>query len=234
MSTSEGTNATTGTVELTARQRKALVSKLVKFCSKADKITGDLVVEALVLIDECIDGKVWTVAVNADGKPFENGYDFILETISAAPNFHKAIAQPIAERLLSVTDDKGKKAFTVRKIEAATGVSRGVLDRMNKAAKESRSPRPNDGTASTDSTGKQESEERIAAKRAIKRADGAVQAILDTVADMTVDERTAMVDLLSSTIDKIDAMVVIDPNAATATADEADTTAADEAARKSA
>lgn len=197
MSSTEGTNASTGVIEMTNRQRKALDNKLVKFLASAEVKQEVLIADALALIDDCLTNDVWKVAVNGEGNAYENGYSYILDRISAAPNFHKAISHPIAERLLALQDEKGKKVFSVRKVEEATGVSRGVLNEMNQASK--RAARPNDGTTETTETGEQESDERIAAKRAVKRLDGSMQAISDTVADMTADEMVTVCAILQAT-----------------------------------
>lgn len=183
------TEGTDGAVELTDRQRKALDSKLVKFLASADKKTADLVTEALTLIDECIAGDVWTVALDAAGNPYADGYTYVLSRIEAAPNFHKSIAHPIAERLLGLVDEKGKKVFSVRKVEEATGVSRGKLNEMNQTAK--REARVNDGT-STEADEAKVDEAAVAKKvatqtvAALVKADDAVQDMVEADIDKVI------------------------------------------------
>ena len=204
MSTTEGTNAATGTVTLTDDQRKALDVKLVKFCASADRTQQTLnekqqtlITDALTLIDECIENDVYKVVMKADGTAYADGYEYVLARVADAPNFHKAIAHPIAQRLLLLENDKGKRVNSVRKVADATGVSRGVLNEMNQAAK--RAARPNNGEDATTANGEQESAERIAAKKAVKRLDGTMNAINDAVADMTADEMVAVVKSLRAT-----------------------------------
>ena len=196
MSVSEGTNATTGTVTLTKRQLQAADSQLAKLLVKSNDAAEKIRDAVLGKIDECISNGAWRVAFDAEGKPFETLKEYLTFRLAPVSTLAAMIARPVAERLLLLEDDKGKRINSVRDVESITGVSRGILNEMNKTAK--RAARPNDGTDSTNDSGEQESEQRIAAKRAVKRHAGAVEAVNDAVADMTAEELVKVALVASS------------------------------------
>ena len=226
MSESQGTNATTGTVELTDDQLRAMDTALVEFLATSDQTVEGLVTQGIALVDGCLDCNVYKVARDADGNPFADGPSYVLARIAAAPNFGKAIAYPIAQRLLLLTDEKDKRVFSVREVESATGVSRGVLNGMNQDAKQGgRKPRPNADTA-----------ERTAAKNAVKRLENTAQAVMDALQHMTSEERETVLTKLAevvSVVTKYHALPTanVDQSGNDQSDDAADTNAADEAAK---
>jgi hypothetical protein len=186
MSTTEGTNATTGTVTMTKRQLVASDSQLAKLLVKSNVAAEKIRDAALAKVDEVIENGAWRVSFDAEGKPFENVKDYLTFRLAPVATLAALISRPIAQRLLLMETDKGKRVFTVRDVESTTGVSRGLLNEMNQVAK--RAARPNDGTDATTPSGEQESDERLSAKRAVKRLDGTSQAVLDAIQNMTREE----------------------------------------------
>jgi hypothetical protein len=187
MSTTEGTNATTGIVVMTKRQLVASDNQLAKLLVKSNVQVEKIRDAALVKVDEVIENGAWRVAFDDEGKPFENVKDYLQFRLAPVAAMADLISRPIAKRLLLLENDKGKRVFSTREVEATTGVSRGVLNDYNQAAK-GREPRPNDGTDSTDESGEQLSEDRIAAVRGLKTLARSSDVIIDKVDQFTAEE----------------------------------------------
>lgn len=188
MSTSEGTNATTGIVQPSKRQLQASDNQLAKLLVKQNVAAEKIRDGVLAKIDEVIANGAWRVAFDGEGKPFEGLREYLAFRLAPVATLAALISRPVAERLLLLEDDKGKRVNTVRDVEAITGVSRGLLNEMNQQEKQRRNPRPNDGTTDTNDAGEQETEARIAAKKAVKRVPGTVKAVTDSIDEMTAEE----------------------------------------------
>ena len=184
MSTTEDTNVG---VALTKRQLVAADTRLVKLLDKSNTAVEKVRDDVLAAIDEIIENGAWRVAFDAEGKPFDDVKSYLQFRLSAVSALADLIARPVAQRLLLMENDKGKRMFSVREVAETTGVSRGVLNDYNQAAK-GREPRPNDGTTSTDESGEQLSEDRIAAVRGLKTLVRSCDVVIDKVAEFSAEE----------------------------------------------
>lgn len=205
MSTTEGTNPETGTVTLSKRQLVASDNRLVKLLDKSNTAVEKVRDGVMVGIDEVIENGAWRVAFDDEGKPFDDikGYlQFRLAPVSALADL---IARPVAKRLLLLENDKGKRMFSVREVADTTGVSRGVLNDINQAAK-GREARPNDGTDSTGDSGEQLSEDRIAAVRGLKGLARAADVIIDKVDQFTAEELVSVAVYVEPLLRKVGEM----------------------------
>jgi hypothetical protein len=236
MSANEGTNATTGTVQPSKRQLVASDSQLVKLLVKQNVAAEKIRDAVMTKIDEVISNGAWRVSFNADGQPFNDVKEYLTDRLAPVATLAALIAIPVADRLLSLTNDKEKSLFTIREVSELTNVSRGKLDSLNEAAgrKTKRAARPNDGSDETDDNGQPLSDERKAAVKAVKRVPGTVSAVLDTMADMTADERVSVASQVMSLVGKLVEQHKVSGNGDLVAAVKVAREAADKAADKSA
>jgi hypothetical protein len=189
MSVNEGTNSTTGMVAPSKRQLVAADNQLSKLLVKSNVAVEKIRDGVMTKIDEVIEIGAWRVSFDDEGKPFDDVKSYLQHRLAPVAALADLVARPVAQRLLLMENDKGKRLFSVREVSETTGVSRGVLNDINQAAKgETREPRPNDGTDSTDENGEPLSEDRIAAVRGIKSHDRGVKVLIDKIDQLTADE----------------------------------------------
>jgi hypothetical protein len=199
MGSSEGTNPTTGTVELTAAQKRALDAKLVKFFVRADKTTDGLITEGIALITDCQSGNVWTEAKDSDGKAFEDGAAWLVARMSAAPKFHKVIAQAWAVVMLEQTKVNAKgnaeNVFTMRQIEQATGASRGTVFELAKEVKTRVARTAGDGKELTE-----DQKKAAEGKKLVTRSANTLEAVRDGMENFTPDQMVTVARDLRDTL----------------------------------
>lgn len=212
MSTTEGTNPTTGTTngaESEVIDLKKLDTKLVGSFKSANLSLEKIA----VLIVECQEREVWLDenVTNSAGKPFKTWGAYLADRLGQYPLVNKALKGPMVAMLLEA-------GVSVRAAAKAADVSKSTASNINQERKGKRAARPNDGTEGTQDTEGLGTTAAQDAKKAATQAVNALKKVNDLVADMSGPDLERLVIALAESTGIVASMQEL--NATTVEADK--------------